>query len=188
VETFIAYCTNESTDNDPTDDEDDPEYQPTDSEVDSNHQSTDDEPTDDEPTDNEPTDNGPYLEGEFKLLAVPRPRPHSKKMDMTPDDTQLIFSLREENHLTWKHVKAHFPGRSTESIRNHNNLRRTVVKKSTRKIWTSDENCMLLDLKENTTMSLKQIAAEIPGTTPEILKKHYYHLKGSHVIRSLPDA
>jgi hypothetical protein len=166
VETFIAYCINDSTDNEPTDDDsikDDPSHQP--------------------------IDEDPYCresgsEGEFELLAAPRPQPHSKQMDMTPDDTQLIFYLREENSLPWEHVKAHFPGRSKESLRTHYNLRKEIVERSTRKIWTREEDCMLRDLKENTSMSWKQIATEIPGTIPETLKKHYKYLKDSSVTTS----
>ncbi|CZR55696.1 uncharacterized protein PAC_05584 [Phialocephala subalpina] len=115
------------------------------------------------------------VDGRPQLRIPTRPEPQYPRSRLTAEDDDLLMRLKKESRLNWADITKHFPGRTSETLRSrYKDLTRSEPRQKPYG-YTPEETQLLLKLKDE-GLSWLDIAKQIPGRSPDVLKHQYQWL------------
>jgi len=126
----------------------------------------------------------------YELVTKPRPQADQKQPFELEDD-ELLIDLRRDKCLTWDHIKAHFPGRSLQSLKDRDSAleceTRTPRKAyelvtkprpqaDQKQPFELEDDELLIDLRQNKCLVWSHVKTHFPGRSVDSLESHYSRL------------
>lgn len=133
----------------------------------------------------------PYIERDlspsFESDDASEPKLFRRAEPWTPEEVEYLLDLREVQKKTWAEIDKLFPDRGWQAlVSKHSRLMRDPsIPKETKDTpipWTVKEQKLLLKLKDEDSLSWKEIAEKLEGRTVSAAKGQYNRISRSSPI------